>query len=419
MWSAAFVLLIVAGVFLPFIPMLGPLSADDLLPVSAVGLGGLHLLTSRRALKPDATLFGFAALALFALISSAANAQSIADFLRLSGRSVGRMVFYLVLIVTARDLLCTGGWAQRALRWFALAATVEALFSVVSYALAYRGPYGIGVVNFGSWSVLKGNYRAQGTFGAVTLPYESAAVGVNFLAAYMVLAAPVAFGLALDASRASRRFFWAFACVLQLVTLYLTFTRGALIALGGGVLAMGWFLGRGKVSLAVLVLGAMVSLSIPKMRAKIFGESHDRYALYWAASQMVSEHPFTGIGDGYYMQLLHENQRYFDTPYGAATASAHNSVLLSTANHGLLGGAAHLSLYILLLGVLLQCVGRAGGDPLTAGAAAGIAGFLLQDQFNDLAYVPKVITQMWFLFALLPLLAIAGAKSFDEHRSSD
>jgi hypothetical protein len=41
-------------------------------------------------------------------------------------------------------------------------------------------------------------------------------------------------------------------------------------------------------------------------------------------------------------------------------------------------------------------------------------GYLAQDQFNDLAYVPKVATQAWFLFGVLWMLPSVGSADPPE-----
>lgn len=403
-----FTLLLAAAVFPPFVGLSGPLSVDDLLPLAAAGIGTGCLLFQRRPPAFDATVIGFALLVLVSLTSSAANAESLSDFARLAGRSAGRNTFFLMLIVGARAVLDRDDWPRKALLLVAGAATIEALFCIYAFLTNYQGPYGMGVVGFAHWSVLVGKTRVQGTFGGDMLHYESIPVSSNFLAAYLVLSIPMTIGLVAMV----RRWWWRAALIvaglLQIVTLYLTYTRAALAAFGVASLAMGFLSGRKKLAMTVLGIGVAFALSVPTVRAKILGEGHDRWALYWASGTITAHHAVFGIGDGNYEVLLHENQHYHETPFGIATATSHNSILLSAANYGVPGGAAHALLYLLALAAMLRELSRVR-DPRSrvavAGVIAGIIGYLAQDQFNNLAYIPKVATQMWFLYALVQPLA--------------
>ncbi len=82
---------------------------------------------------------------------------------------------------------------------------------------------------------------------------------------------------------------------------------------------------------------------------------------------------------------------------------------MSAANYGLLGLLAHLLLYACLGTFAVIFVLRSGKEfrGITVGIFGAIVCYLVQDQFNNLHYVPKVATQMWFLVALLPAFAKA------------
>lgn len=409
--------LLALAVFPPFVPLLGPLSTDDVLPLAAVLIALAALPLWRGPLPLDASVLGFVLLAAWALLSSAVNATTLGDFARLAGRSAGRVLFYQLLIVGARILLGHGRWPRRAVLLLTGAATLQALFAVWSYQTRYSGPYGIGVVSFADWSVLAGQVRAQGTFGGATGQYEANNVSSNFLAGYLVMALPIALAVLMTAKTWLGRSVGALAMVLQASALYLTYTRAALVAAAIGILAYGYLIGRKRLATAVVVVGIAAALLTPSIREKFFGEGHDRWALYWASAAITLDHPVVGVGDGNYPRVLHENQHYHDTPYGVATATSHNSVLLSAASLGLGGGLAHLILYALVAMLCFRSVARAQageGRLLTAGLAAACLAFLCQDQLNNLAYVPKVATQFWFLVGLLPLCAAPAPSAETE-----
>lgn len=401
-------ILLVAAIFPPFIPLAGPLSADDLLPLIALGVAAVPVLRAKVALPRDVTYVAFVLLLTVAAVSSAANAHGLGELGRMLGRSTFRMAFYLTLIVAVRVLYAGEGWPRRAAVAVAGAATVEALFCLASYVLRYTGPYGVGVVEFAWWSVLKGEIRVQGTFGGAKGEFDALSVSANFLAAYMVLTIPLTAGLALGAKARRWKIAGLLASLAQAATLYLTFTRAALLAFVVSVIVFGFLAGKKKLALAAVALSIGMAFTAAPVRAKLMGEKHDRYALYWASLAITWDHPFFGIGDGNYDTVLHTNQRYHDTPFGTATATSHNSILLAAAHFGFLGGVAQGFLYVLLVLVMLRAVRQAQGHPdalVAVGIAAGVFGYLVQDQINNLAYVPKVATQMWLLVALLPLLA--------------
>lgn len=398
--------MIALAIFPPFVPVAGPLSLDDLFPLLAVGVGLPVLLLRRRPAEIDGTVVAFGLFILVAIMSSAVNGEGVPDFLRLAGRSAGRMSFYLALVLCTRAVLGDDQWPRYALAVFVGTATVEALFCLYAYLFDFQGPYGMGISGFAHWSVLAGKTRVQGTFSGSPGAYEVVYSSANFLAAYLLMTIPVSAGLALATKSRAFRALLAATLLLQIVILYLTYTRAALIALGVSILAMGWLLGRRKLAALVLIVGVCGALSVPTIRKKFLHEKHDRFALYYAAASVVADNPVFGIGDGNYLDTLHREQRYYWNRFGSATTTSHNSMLLSAANHGVFGGLAHAALYFFLLLACVRAVGRSKGRTraLTAGVAAGLVGYLVQDQFNDLAYVPKVATQAWFLFGVLWLL---------------
>lgn len=422
------VLVLLAGsVFPPFVPLAGPLSADDLPSLLAVGLAASALLFTRRRITLDATAAGFAALALLGVLSATANAGSFSELARLAGRSAGRCLFFALLITSLRALISRGAWPKVALAVFASAATAESLFCLWALAVKYRGPYGLGVLPFPEWSVLHGSYRVQGTFSGVATEFETEAVSANFLAAYLVMAVPVTASMVLAARPGPLRLVLALATLCQLAALYLTYTRAALVALAAPVLVIGWLTGRRRLSAMLLIAGIVFTLAIPSVRRKMLGEGHNRYALWVASLYITRDHPIAGVGDGNYDRVLYSKQAYFETPFGVSSTASHNSILLSAAYHGVAGGLANVLLYVLLALSALRAVKAVRArDPtgrdvfLAAGIAGGLAGYLVQDQFNNLLYVPKVVTQLWYLVAVLgALAAVAGAEPGEAGEGDD
>jgi hypothetical protein len=412
MLRTVFVALLAGAIFVPFVPIAGPLSGDDVFPLLAVALAGLAAPLSRpRGPVLDASFVAICVFAAVALVSSGANASELGELGRLAGRSAGRMAFYLALVVGTRAVLDAPGWGRRAAVGLSVAAGLQAVFCVFAHRTRYRGPYGIGIADIPTWSVLSGKVRVHGTFSGALGAHELANVSANFLASYLVLSVPVSLGVLVTARRRGARLFWGLAVLAQLLALYLTYTRAALAALAVAILVAGWLLGRRRLAVGAVVLAAATSLALPAMREKFLKEGHNRYALWTSSLRTTATSPLVGVGDGRYLRVMSQDPTLHETDWGVSNATAHNSILLSAAHHGVPGGLAHLALDLALLGVAFACVRRARtaeARRLTAFLAAGVLGWMIQDQFNNLAYVPKVATQLWFVFALLPLVARAG-----------
>jgi O-antigen ligase len=304
------------------------------------------------------------------------------------------------------------GWAKKGITWLVVLASLEAAFCVFAFVANYHGPYGFGVAEIPSWSVLSGHSRVHGTFSGDLSTFESVRTSSNFLAAYLLITIPLSTGLVV-VERGSARWAAAAGTLLQLVALYLTYTRAALIALAIAILVVGWLAGQRTLSFLAVVSGVCATLAIPTMRAKFLGEGQDRYALWWSGVKIAGEHPLAGVGDGRYMDLLFYNQRYHQTPFGWSTSTSHNSILLAAAHYGLLGGLVQLAIYAAMvygaLRVLRESTGA--GRVMTLAVIGSLVGYLVQDQFTNLAFVPKVATQLWYLVGLVPLVPASFAES--------
>src|SRR4029079_787141 len=124
------------------------------------------------------------------------------------------------------------------------------------------------------------------------------------------------------------------------------------------------------------------------------------------------DHPLAGVGLGGMADTLKADPRYSRTPYGTATSSAHNTVLLAGAETGVAGALAAAAINIGLALVALRCAwrGRTRHDPLLAAAALAILAFLAQGMFNNLFEVGAT----GVLLALL-----VGAFASGDHAEPD
>ncbi|MEX0626058.1 MAG: O-antigen ligase family protein [Chloroflexota bacterium] len=208
-------------------------------------------------------------------------------------------------------------------------------------------------------------------------------------------------------ARGRARWLWLLSGSAQMAALLLTFTRSSTL-LGVALVAAFLIYERRFVLLAalaaataVLVVSATSIGCIPRSSepgtppGSVFGDrfsdGNDRLALWYAAGRIMVDHPIFGVGLGLMLDTVKDNpERYSDTPFGPATSSAHNTILLAGAETGVLGAFAVASLNILLAAIAIRCAwrGRARGDPLLVAVGMVMIGYLVQGMVNNLFSIP-------------------------------
>jgi O-antigen ligase len=138
-----------------------------------------------------------------------------------------------------------------------------------------------------------------------------------------------------------------------------------------------------------------------------FEDGNDRLALWYAAAHIMVDNPVAGIGLGKLPEFVAAHPTtYGVTPFGLATNSAHNTILLAGAETGVLGAVATLALNLALavaaLGLIWQR--RAKHDVLLSGAGLALGGYLVQGMVNNLFTVPATSV----LLALLVGAFVSG-----------
>jgi O-antigen ligase len=120
----------------------------------------------------------------------------------------------------------------------------------------------------------------------------------NALALFVGRLIPIALALLLVAS-VWRRALAAASAATTGITLLLTFSRGAWLAVAGAVLALGWFLGGRARWLALSGTVAFVVLAVillPSERLRSEATVSQRLYIWQASLPMVRDHPLFGIG---------------------------------------------------------------------------------------------------------------------------
>jgi tetratricopeptide (TPR) repeat protein/O-antigen ligase len=268
-------------------------------------------------------------------------------------------------------------------------------------------------------------------------PYGGRAVSTfgnpNFLSSYDVALMPIALALFLREKSAARRLIYAGAFLTLEAALLATLTRsswaGALI--GCAALAafapmrarvkddprvVGGLLGAAAALVALwpsssmsagytpTVVGRLTEIGALLHRDGAYSPWNQRVLMWTCAWLMGSERPLLGKGAGlfelfypfYQGTLLHASPFYHNMRTHAN--NAHNEILENFAQTGLLGLGAFLAFWTAFFESARRWArGRAGTDPLWAGAVAGCAGVLVDNLMNVSLHFTVPAFLFWWL----------------------
>ncbi len=434
-WAGAGPLaLLAAAPLVPHIEVISRLSTDDLLP-----LLGLALLLptvprpqmTRRRLWRTGLMAVLGAILMRVLTTLAHEASALDAVMTMTAAVLRPLFLVAVVIYVARAAADPDrrAWIAKSL---ALVATFEAAFSLLMFVIPVPG---VGVRE-GLWyeSLAGCGLRITGTLG----------LSANHIGAVFVVAIPVTVGVAITTLRRAR-YAWAAAAGVQGAALVFTFTRASILLglVAGGLLLLYYLqvrLAAVAAGVLLLVLAGVTSYacapnapitprssqspaSAPSATSSASGPSptsalqspgegegiinrftdpSDRLALWYAAFQITVDHPLLGVGIGNMVNVIRSDPaRYADTPFGKATNSAHNTILLAGAETGLPGALSTLAINVVLaLGALEACLfGRR--YPLAVAAGIASLAFLAQGMVNNLFTVPATGTLLAILIAII------------------
>lgn len=394
-------------VFVPFVKIPGtPLSTDDLLPLGIIGVGILMRPLAKRP-RGEAVTIALLSLAVVNLASALANVGPEAEVTRMVARGFGRFLLYAALLDAIRVTLSGPRDVRRMLGSIVVVAMAQSCFCLWAYWTNYSGPAGIGMAVTPDWTTLR---RVHGTFGGGISNEGGTSVGSNFLAAFLMCALILAAGLLLYAKQRPVKIIWAAAACLCAAAMGVSFTRASFVAAALGLVVLGLLQRRFALVAVVGICGAGAALSVPGFAARLATVDSNRLGLYAAGAAIAWDHPGLGVGDGNYLTALRGPRRYERTDHGVAISTPHNSMLLCAAHAGFVAA-------FLLLFCVLFAIGRMllwslwARDPeqklVMATLAAASVAFWLQDQSNNLLFVPKTATFFW-VFVGLSLVAVRG-----------
>ncbi|HEY5192260.1 MAG TPA: O-antigen ligase family protein [Solirubrobacteraceae bacterium] len=282
-----------------------------------------------------------------------------------------------------------------------------------------------GIVKPPSPEVIEG--RATGTIG-----------DPNELAAALIVGLALAAGLLLSRGRSLAVRLGGLAVIpFCAAGVFLSLSRGGLIALGALLLAGPFLAGRWRPAMACLLLVVAASgflyftqiASLPaRERVTASNGGSGRTDLWTVGLRMVDAHPVGGVGVGnfpvasanYVLQpgLLERSELIFST----APKVTHNTYLQVLAEMGFPG----LFLFLGIIGISLICAFRAarlwsrhgavGMEALARGVLLGLIGLLVADFFISEMYGKL----LWTMLAIGPaMLAVARQEVADRSPAGD
>lgn len=377
-------LLVAATPLVPNEPVLFGFSLDDVLPLFGLTMmlpllpwGRLRAIHWSPSLGTKIALAGVGAMIAAATLSAILNSSGLADLPRLAVRGAGRLAFLVAIVASLAILGSTDRSRLFSARAIAGVGVFEAVFGLVAYFVGLPMRAGLEAVR--STSVLFGEVpgRISGTIGN----------SPNFTSAILMMSILVTAGLALRSPASRTRWWWWAAVVVQLAALTLTYTRVSL-ALVVVALAVLVLLRSRLILLAPIgAVLALVALLTPTL-ARFVSDVPDRLALWTSAFLLMIDHPLGGVGPGRTLDIVAMHpERYRMTQFGEAWSTAHNTILLSGAETGLLGAIGafvlNLGLAIIVIQVFIRAPkGAAGSLRVASALALGI--FLAQGMVNNL-----------------------------------
>lgn len=330
------------------------------------------------------------ALGLVGVASAVFTATGPSDFVKMLAQSAGQPLFYAIALMMFSDALRRSPEARgQLLSAWCLGSIGEA--AIVAGQVATGAAY----------DPERGFLRAQGTIGA------------DALGAFAMFAVFGALALYADASTDRQRWLARLTVVASLGTLFVSLSRGPLIAFGVALLLLvlpkrGELTQKRIANLAGLALLAAVGLYATKglwlarLDAPTTG-GFDRPATWITGLRLIANHPLVGVGSTHLLALINSSTEYTLTPYGANGQLPHDSWLYLTAANGIFYGVLLVIISVVFARAVF--VGR-NQLPGTQYLTAGLLGLLLVFFTNNLFNHPEIM-----LYVLLAAVLVTARPS--------
>jgi O-antigen ligase len=199
-------------------------------------------------------------------------------------------------------------------------------------------------------------------------------------------------------------------CIILLLNLVLTFTRGSWLAFMVGLFI---FIMLYRWKLVVLAAAVMpLGLFIPGVSgrlASIFDTNSwtivERFRLWKTGYLMFKDHPIIGVGNGNYLSRYNEYiKRYPELDIGWEKFSVHNSYLKVLSETGILGFAPFILVVFFFVKEIIH-IWKNGRNDISKNIAlaflCSIASYLFQNISNNLFFIPQVNALYWIIGGII------------------
>jgi O-antigen ligase len=193
----------------------------------------------------------------------------------------------------------------------------------------------------------------------------------------------------------------------QIAGLFLTYSRGALLAVIVGIGITLVILGmRQKLRVMAgltLVTGAVLFIAFRERLLDLggSGSAPTRFAIWRSSVQMLIDHPLFGVGPDQFLYqygLRYIEPSAWDERY---TSHPHNVVLDVWLRLGAAGVGAFTALTFAVCQLVVRFRHRIRTDAIACGAIAALAGGLAHGQLDNGFFLPDLASMTWIAIAMI------------------
>lgn len=409
-----FTLVCLLYLLLPFQVALNPAAGFDVASVRVIvpvlALAWLiHGLASRKLSVPPRIqtplLLSFLFLSAFSLINAHETAWGLRKLLFLF--SFFPLYFVLAAVVTTEEKIL------RLTKYIVFGSFVLALAGIFQFLLQFAfsldtlsrvwtrtilppflgSAFAQSVADYPSLFVNVGGHTLMRTVAVFPDPH--------MLSFYLGMTAPLAIGIALAIPK--RRYIFFIMATTILLADVLTFSRGGYLGLAAGLAFLlatqqrYWSWRAKKIALAIMVACVVILLATP-VGTRFFssfnaqeGSNQGRIAMWRAATDIVIEHPWLGVGLGNYSLTIKPSAEYRDPIY------AHDLFLDIAAETGIINAIIFIALILVSVAFLQK---NAKVNTFFIWPAASLVIFTAHSLVETPLYSVHVVPLLLFLLAI-------------------
>jgi O-antigen ligase len=237
----------------------------------------------------------------------------------------------------------------------------------------------------------------------------------NVMGIYLGLIAPLFIGLALYFYKGKKAAILGIVSILAAAGIYTTFSRGSGLGLFFSVLFLA-LMKRHKTVLALLIAALLLfPVVMPKnirgwakmadYNPLVFLLNQDRISMYANTVNMVSHHPFIGVGVNTYSAnyAKYKLKKWEDYAHTEDTAYAQSNFFQMAGETGLIGLGIFIWLLWVLFAGLLRCYKKLKDDYAKTVALSLVAcfiAFLVNGLTESSLYYSRVAVMFWFFVGI-------------------